>query len=295
MLVLGGGGILGEAWMSGLLAGVESESGIDFRSCEHFVGTSAGSIVAARLVAGRKPWLPDFPARAADPARAPSASLATTLGSLAARAAATVATPFAPLALALASPGGAYGRALALARVADSGEGLEQLADRIERWGTRFDGRLRVVAVERASGRRVVFGAPGAPAATAAEAVKASCAVPWIFRPALIGGREYVDGGVWSPTSIDVAPAGRHSEVLCLFPTARLDRLRSPIGRLALAMRPQVELETLALRQRGARVRVIGPDRPSGEVMGDNFMDPARRERVLAAGYAQGRELVATA
>ena len=52
VLVLGGGGILGEAWMTAVLAGLEETSGFDPRGCEGYVGTSAGSIVAAALVAG---------------------------------------------------------------------------------------------------------------------------------------------------------------------------------------------------------------------------------------------------
>ena len=34
VLVLGGGGIVGEAWMSGVLAGIEEASGADFRRVE---------------------------------------------------------------------------------------------------------------------------------------------------------------------------------------------------------------------------------------------------------------------
>ena len=52
VLVLAGGGVVGEAWMTGVLAGVEDEAGADLRSVEAFVGTSAGAIVAARLAAG---------------------------------------------------------------------------------------------------------------------------------------------------------------------------------------------------------------------------------------------------
>ena len=84
----------------------------------------------------------------------------------------------------------------------------------------RFDGRLRVATVDRRTGRRVMFGSPGAPMATVAEAVEASCTVPWLFAPVVIGGREYVDGGVWSPTNLDAAPAGRDTHVLCLNPTS---------------------------------------------------------------------------
>src|SRR4051812_11402879 len=58
VLVLAGGGIVGEAWMQGLLAGIEDASGLDLREAEAFVGTSAGSIVAARLAAGRRPARP---------------------------------------------------------------------------------------------------------------------------------------------------------------------------------------------------------------------------------------------
>src|SRR5918997_3420992 len=62
-LVLGAGGTLGEAWMRGLLSGIESATQLDFRDCEYFVGTSAGSIVAAALAAGRRPQAGDRAAR----------------------------------------------------------------------------------------------------------------------------------------------------------------------------------------------------------------------------------------
>ena len=44
VLVLGVGGTLGEAWLRGLLSGLESASGLDFRGCEYFVGSSAGAV-----------------------------------------------------------------------------------------------------------------------------------------------------------------------------------------------------------------------------------------------------------
>src|SRR5664279_1561932 len=47
VLVLGGGGLLGEAWMTGVLGGYEDSTGTDLRGCRRIVGTSAGSIVAA--------------------------------------------------------------------------------------------------------------------------------------------------------------------------------------------------------------------------------------------------------
>ena len=55
VLVLGGGGILGEAWMTAVLAGLAEASGFDPRDCDGFVGTSAGAIVATALSAGVEP------------------------------------------------------------------------------------------------------------------------------------------------------------------------------------------------------------------------------------------------
>ncbi|MGH2942927.1 MAG: patatin-like phospholipase family protein, partial [Solirubrobacteraceae bacterium] len=142
------------------------------------------------------------------------------------------------------------------------------------------------------NGRRVVFGAPGAPEATVAEAVQASCSVPWIFAPVEIGGREYVDGGVWSNTNLDIAPAGRATQILCLNPIMSLDiALASPLGMLRAIAGSTAALETLALRSRGARVRMIGPAQDIARVMGPNLMDAGLREEVLAGGYAQGLEV----
>ena len=55
VLVLGGGGVLGEVWMNAVLAGIEEASGFDARRCEGYVGTSAGSIVGAALAGGLSP------------------------------------------------------------------------------------------------------------------------------------------------------------------------------------------------------------------------------------------------
>src|SRR3954470_12121616 len=54
-LVLGAGGTLGEAWLRGVLNGLEAGAGLDFRDCEYLLGTSAGSIVAATLAGGKRP------------------------------------------------------------------------------------------------------------------------------------------------------------------------------------------------------------------------------------------------
>ena len=100
------------------------------------------------------------------------------------------------------------------------------------------------------------------------DAVLASCAVPWLFAPVQIGGHEYVDGGVWSPTNLDAAPGGRGAHVLCLVPTAAAGPLRAVTNAALIA-------EDMALRARGMRVRSRDPGR---RVRGRDGAEPDGRE-----------------
>ena len=309
VLVLASGGTLGEAWMSGVLAGIEDATGHDFRATESLVGTSAGSLVAAALVAGQRPRRPR--AAAGLPALGAGATGDDVASETAARVVAArlmlpravlqnlareamrlvgmAATPLAPMALAVGSSGSTAMRAALLGRAPGADRSLTAIRDGISATGARFDGRLRVVTVDRGNGRRVVFGSPGAPDATVAEAVQASCSVPWIFAPVRIDGREYVDGGVWSNTNLDVAPAGRLTQVLCLNPIASLDiAMASPFGMLRALAGSTAAVETLALRSRGARVRMLGPAHEIARLMAPDLMDTRLREEVLVGGYAQG-------
>jgi NTE family protein len=242
-------------------------------------------------VAGRTPWRPsevgtDLEVRTA-PANghASALQLATQTAGQLARAASA---PLASLALAASGTGGAVARALLLSRLPRPERTLEDLRARVARWGTRFDGRLRVTAVDRRTGRRTVFGSPGAPYATAAEAVEASCTVPWLFAPVSIGGREYVDGGVWSATNLDVAPASRDTHVLCLNPTAGINGSHRLVTYARRIARSAVSVEALTLQRRGAVVQTFGPDAESVAAMGPNLMDADARSDTLAAGYRQG-------
>jgi NTE family protein len=292
VLVLGGGGVLGEAWMMGVLAGLEDGADLDLRECEYFVGTSAGAIVAAHLVAGNAPRRPSAVNTELQLAQGgASRGLAVAAAAAARRAgqaALSASATFAPLALGMAAPGGALVRALLLRGLPRPPDTLAGLRAQIERSAARFDGRLRITAVDRASGRRVVFGSPGAPAASVGQAVEASCTVPWLFAPVRIGEREYVDGGVWSPTNLDAAPAGRDTHVLCLNPTASLPTRHTMLTVMRNVARSAVSVEALALRRRGARVLTIAPNAECAAAMGSNFMDQEPRTRVLSAGYRQG-------
>lgn len=271
--------------MTGVLAGIEDSGALDMRAVEAFVGTSAGAIVAARLAAGKRPRRPADRRIEPLPAQAEPSPLQIVADRLAG--------PVAGLTMRAESLGGAALRGAVLRLVPNGTRDLHDLERSLERDGGHFDGRLRVVAVNRRSGQRVVFGAPGAPPATVAAAVVASCAIPGYFRPVPIGGREYVDGGAWSQTNLDVAPAGARTQILCLNPIHGLPlALDSPFNAARAALRTRQAIELAVLRRRGAAVRVIGPS-PGGpaEPMARDLMDQSAAHDVLRYGYAQGLAL----
>ena len=170
-LILGGGGTLGEAWMSSLLAGLDEAEGFDARACDCYVGTSAGSIVAASLVAGLAPDArlgslapADAAALAQDEQRASGLRQAVgAVGELAGAAAA----PFASVAFASTARGGALLRRAALRRV-PPGSPLAGTARADGRAGGRALGRAPARDGGRAAERtaRCVRGARRAPAAS---------------------------------------------------------------------------------------------------------------------------------
>jgi NTE family protein len=298
VLVLGAGGILGEAWMLAVLAGLEDATGMDVRESGSFVGTSAGSIVAATLAARVSPHtrIGELPRAALDErpddTEPEGADPLAEVAGAALRVARAATGLIAPLALASTATGGALLRRAVLSRVPRGQRSLSMLGREIERNGLDWDGRMLIATVELETGRRVVFGAPGAPKATVAEAVEASCAIPGVFRPIPVNGRSYVDGGAWSPTNMDVATVNPGARVLCLNPTASLRPSRdNPFGALGPVSRAVAGLEALTLERRGARVQVVVPDSRSSAALGSNLMDPSRRNWVIDTGVEQGRAL----
>lgn len=82
------------------------------------------------------------------------------------------------------------------------GEKLEAYVNRMLR-NTPME-KLRIpfyaVATDIQSGSEMVFGS-----GNTGSAVRASCSIPGVFSPVVIGGRMYVDGGVVSPVAVDAA------------------------------------------------------------------------------------------
>src|ERR1700747_530374 len=72
-LVVGGGGVTGIAWATGMIAGL-AELGIDLAAADGCIGTSAGSVVGADIACGQEPEAL-YQAQLAPPAPEPAARI----------------------------------------------------------------------------------------------------------------------------------------------------------------------------------------------------------------------------
>lgn len=93
----------------------------------------------------------------------------------------------------------------------------------------RFDfleKQLYVVATELDTGNRAVFGQGGKAIVPISRAVAASSAVPVLYRPVEIFGRDYVDGGLHGTASLDLAIEAGAKLVICINPMVPLNARR---------------------------------------------------------------------
>ena len=289
-LVLGAGGVLGAAWMTGALVRLEERLPRPVAGTDLMVGTSAGSVLAAALRCGAS--LAEITAWQRGNATgklSESAVLAAQEGPLPPLPYPRPGSlPLAYAALTLQVPPwvGAsgwlpHGRARPTA--------LRSLAGALEDrapapWA---DGRTWIAAMDYETGRRVLFGQPGAPPATLTDAVVASCSIPGWYTPALIGGRRYVDGGVRSATSLGVLRGADVDEVWVLAPMASTepDHPLRPDLRLERRLRQLITRALIRqaklLRAEGKHVTIMTPGASDLVVMGANLMDGSRRQAVL--------------
>lgn len=293
-LVLGSGGVLGDTWMSGVIAGLLEAGGPDLRHCERFVGTSAGSIVATRLAAGED--MRGYLARRFDhePDSVDTGRIDGRPGGIhnPADGAPSVADRAASVALGLAAPGGRLLRRSILRLVPEGERELSRLGKTIDRLMPEWDPRLSLVGVSVGSGGRVVIGGSTTYGLSPSEAVRASCAIPGVFRPVDSHAGKIVDGGVWSPLNLDaVLPAARES-VLCLYPSGYRSSPRS-LRRMVTGgiSKSKVRIEAAAVRHAGGRVLTVAPDRAAAEAIGPDRMADGRDPSVAASGFRQGVEL----
>lgn len=221
-LVLGGGGFTAGIYEIGALRALDLLSvNRTVNQFDVYVGTSAGSLIAALAANGVTPehmmqvvdsgsplplrdgnlgmmLRPNYREFATKALQLPwaAAGLARTLG--------RVPTRFSPvdlvMALAGAMPSGAY-----------TGSGVEAYVRRVLSAPDRtndfraLDAELYIAATDLDSCQRVVLGGEDWDDVPIAAAVRASSAMPLLYKPVELKGRTLVDGGISSTTNVDVA------------------------------------------------------------------------------------------
>jgi NTE family protein len=309
-VVLGGGGVIGNAYLTGVLEGIRRVSGWDPGRAQLTVGTSAGSVSGAlsalgmpsdlmyRYVCGERPgaeeWaaLPEaarrfqdhpdrewtdrlFPPTGVLPRPILSSPRAVLRGMLSPRR-----TPLELFLAGLAGEGFVSTRTIGelISLVCPSG------------WPERG---YWAVAVDLESGRRVALGRRDAPRTDVARAVRASCAIPAFYAPVRIDGRRYVDGGVWSVSNLDLLAGQGLDLVVCVNPMSSLEGrcYEGPIDRFTGAVHRlerrawgrfgrRLGWERRRVERAGTPVLLIQPTAADLEVIPVNLMRAAERGAV---------------
>ena len=295
-IVLGGGGVLGGTWAVGALHGMQERYGFSANDVEVVVGTSAGSVIAALLSLGvtvtqlRQQYGNEevtegplagylFDPDQVTGGHRPSRPRAFTPGSPRLLGESIRHPGLLPATAVLSSLLPPGGRELTgIGEFISHAVGERAWPDQPAAW---------IVAMDYASGRRVVFGRAGSPVASMPDAVMASCAIPGWFTPVTIGGRSYIDGGTISSTSVDSLTHMKLDEVYVIAPmvTAAQERLPGVLRKIEQKWRSEVtkqaRAECAALEATGTVVRMVGPGHEDLEAIGANVMVAARRQNVL--------------
>ena len=307
-LVLGAGGVMGGAWLTGALEALATETGWDPASADRIVGTSAGSMIGALVASGVPPWF--MVAHSAgrsfngvvDGAGRP-ASGASRSGGAAFRYAGGL-PPLGPgswrlILDSLRTPSKHRPPALLagwLPRGVISTEPLKDTIRRVVASGWTSHPSFWAIACDYANGRRVAFGREDAPEADLADAVAASCAIPGFYEPVEIGGRRYVDGGLWSTSNLDILRNQELDVVICLNPTSSLHPpfAWNPMERIAAALRRtsgrRLGSERKKLVAAGVDVVLIQPTGDDHAAMGPNLMSTRNRNPVIQTAIRTVRE-----
>ena len=260
-LVLGGGGVTGIAWETGLIAGL-AELGTDLTEADVIIGTSAGSVVGVDLASGQE-LEALYQAQLAPPAPEPAARIGwDTIGRLmwdvyTSRDPKRARARIGRWALAAPTMTEADRRKVFEARLPTSV------------WPSRA---LKVTAVDAQTGQLAVFDSAGP--ASLVDAVGASCAVPGVWPPVTIGERRFMDGGMRTVANADLAQG--YEQVVIVAP------VEVGMGFMASPRR-----QAAALTAAGARVVLVRPDVVARHAIGRNVLDVSRRAAAARAGRAQ--------
>lgn len=324
-LVLGGGGITGAAYHLGVLNAMNAMSErATVNDFDLYVGTSAGSVIAACLANGISPEdlilanlgyeSESVPSFGADEIMAPDrrglvrSLIRWPLGV----AGALRRYAGHPFTTSLMDGLGALAEGLPQALYTT--DGLERwLRDLLTRPGRSNDftdtkRRLFITATNFDTAERRVFGSED-PSVPISEAAAASTAIPLLYAPRKISERAYMDGGLRSTTNIDVAIAHGAKLVVVINPlvpyvhdirhllpsaTGLPSRYLSQKGfphiaaqtfRIMAAAQVEKELEVIAHAHPDVDIILIEPRRDDEHLFVFNLMDYGSRERIARHAF----------
>ncbi len=321
-LALAGGGPLGGIYEIGaLLALADALEGVDLNDLHVYVGVSSGSLIAAGLANGLSPaelyriYIQN--ASVEHPVTA-DVFLRPAFGEYYRRA---VAIPGLlldslwdflqhPLERGLWGSLQGLGRAIPLG-VFDSAP-MERFLDRLFTTGGRTNDfrklkhRLYLVATDLDSGESVEFGAQGYDHVPIAKAVQASTALPGLFPPTRIDGRDFVDGALKKTLHASVALREGASLVFCINPLVPFDAslarkhgkpkhdkliqgglpvVLAQTFRALIHSRMQVGMAQYEKAYRDADVLLFEPNPDDAEMFFTNVFSYANRRRVCDHAY----------
>ncbi|HXE59800.1 MAG TPA: patatin-like phospholipase family protein [Gemmatimonadaceae bacterium] len=272
-LILGAGGPAASSWATGVIAGL-ADQGIDIRNADLFVGTSAGSRVAAQITSGQ--GLEELFERQLQPQPVGGVAVKVDFKKLKA-----------DYVRAKEGDGGDIGFLKRMGSLAvnaptvSEADTLKEVASRllVDAWPVQ---RVLAVAVDTETGERRAFDrSSGVPLR---DAVAASGAAPGMSPAITIEGHRYMDGGVYSTDNADLAMGFERVLILTLkagFPSTCVVSLDAAVERL---------------ERSGSQVVTVRPDdatEAAFAAVGGNLLDPKVQDGAARAGREQGRRIAA--
>jgi predicted acylesterase/phospholipase RssA len=320
-LALAGGGPVGAVYeIAALCALQDALDGVDFSGLDVYVGVSSGAFIASMLANGFTPAdLREILIETASEEHAidPDVFLSPAMAELAQRAASLPRLALETVWHGLRNPLGGRNHLLAQAgRALPTGvfdnQRLARFLERAFKGGGRSNdfrrlrASLRLVATELDSSEAVEFGAPGHDRVPISRAVQASAALPVLYPPVRIGGRDYVDGALRKTLHASVALREGAGLVFCINPIVPFDaRLAARRGhprrgklvdaglpavlsqafRALIHSRMQVGMAAYRNQYKGADVLLFEPRRDDPEMFFTNVFAYSTRHRVFEHAY----------
>ncbi|PNZ67465.1 patatin-like phospholipase family protein [Staphylococcus croceilyticus] len=264
-LVLGGGGITGIAWESGVLAGL-IDNGIKLNEADKIIGTSAGSFVGAVLANGydMKDYYYELDERRDENDRASMSSDIYRLWQNAFIVGRDDAEKVGQMMGDIV-----YTRPSKV----DLNERKQAIRQRLG--DVEWKDNLEITAINAKTGVTGTFNSQSG--VTLEEAVTASGAVPGIWPHIRLNEIDWIDGGMVSPTNAMLAEGAK--SIIILAPLAD-----------GLGMMPSAFDDAEQLSKH-SHVLVISPDSDSQAEIGDNIYNPNNILNIGNVGYKQGQVL----